>query len=151
MKKIKNSFSYYFIEPIQDFKAGNNNSLSDSNSSIYRFLFATTFILLLFLMPIASQDFGRSTDETFSESYGRDILAYYESGGKDKAVFDLSNPSYKDLIYYGLSFDFFCAIVNKYISPFGDFETRHFLNALIGLLGMLIASLLGKRYGGYRE
>ena len=150
MKKIKNSFSYYFIEPIQDFKAGNNNSLSDSNSSIYRFLFATTFILLLFLMPIASQDFGRSTDETFSESYGRDILAYYESGGKDKAVFDLSNPSYKDLIYYGLSFDFFCAIVNKYISPFGDFETRHFLNALIGLLGMLIASLLGKKYGGWR-
>lgn len=147
---MKGIFSYYFIEAVQEIKRNNAIPWADGNSSLFRFLFALTFVFLLFLMPILSVDFGRSTDETFSESYGRDILSYYESLGKDTAVFDLSKPSYKDLIYYGLSFDFFCAIINKYVSPFGDFETRHFLNALIGLLGMLIASLIGKRYGNWR-
>jgi tetratricopeptide (TPR) repeat protein len=151
MNRIKSIYSFFFMDFFSDLKEKRTELLKDTSSSLYRFLFALTFICLLFLMPMASLDYGRSTDETFSESYGRDILAYYKSGGKDTAVFDLSIPSYKDLIYYGLSFDFFCAVVNEYISPFDDFQTRHFLNALVGLLGILIASLIGKRYGGWRS
>ncbi|MFC2114199.1 tetratricopeptide repeat protein [Bacteroidota bacterium] len=150
INRLKSAFQYYFILPVAEIKSSGFKLIQDANSSFYRLLFASTFLFLLFFMPIISLDFARSTDETFSESYGQDILNYYSSWGEDKSVFDLSQPSYKDLIYYGLSFDFFCAVINRYLSPFGDFETRHFLNALMALLGLLMAALIGKKYANWR-
>jgi len=142
MKVIKKAINHYFKEPVSDFRNEGLKSFQNGSSSIYRFVFALLFIFLLFFMPIISFDYARSTDETFSNDYGKDILKYIESGGKDKSVFDLSKQSYKDLIYYGLSFDFLCAVVNKYISPFGEFETRHLLNALFGFLAIVFAALI---------
>jgi tetratricopeptide (TPR) repeat protein len=138
---------WHFVkEPADIIKAEKSKKglLSDGNSPLYRTLFFWFFVFLLIVMPLISLQFGRNSDETVSNDYGKDILTYLTTGGKDQAVFDQSKPGYKHMLNYGLSFDLLCAVVNK-ISPFGEFETRHMLNALFGLLAIFFAALIARR------
>src|ERR1700691_1703766 len=50
---------------------------------------------------------------------------------------------------YGALFDLVAAIVNK-VSPLGMFETRHLLNGLIGVVGLIGSWKLGRLLGGPR-
>jgi tetratricopeptide (TPR) repeat protein len=121
----------------------------DPNSALYRTIFFWFLILLFIAMPLMSLKFGRNSDETVSNDYGKAILKYLITGGKDQEVFDQTKAGYKHMIYYGLSFDFLCALVNK-VSPFGEFETRHMLNALFGLLAIFFAALIARRLMSWR-
>lgn len=121
----------------------------DGNSALYRTIFFWFLILLFIIMPLMSLDFGRNSDETVSNDYGKDILKYLTSGGHDQSVFDETKVGYKHMIYYGLSFDLLCAIVNK-VSPFGEFETRHMLNAIMGLIAIFFAALIARRLMNWR-
>ncbi len=69
---------------------------------------------------------------------------YYLSFFHDRRALD-----FLDLTNYGGLFDMTAAAVNS-VSPFGTYETRHLLNGLVGILGVIGARRLGRALGGAR-
>ena len=120
--------------------------------SYFKKAFWVIFIGALFLLPYLSFDFGITWDETLQNEYGKEILKYFETFGKEKK--NLLPGGYilhSVAIYnYGGLFDFLSAFSNKYLSPFGEYETRHIINSLFGLFTILFTSLLAKSLAGWR-
>jgi Dolichyl-phosphate-mannose-protein mannosyltransferase len=102
------------------------------------------FAVLLALILFTFEDYGVTWDEDAQNWYGIAVLNYYLSGFRDLSAFH-----FYDLFYYGAGFDFAAAALNK-ISPFGTFETRHLLDALTGLAGIVGTWKLGRALGGKR-
>jgi hypothetical protein len=72
------------------------------------------------------------------------ILAYYESGLTDRALFD-----YKNLYLYGGLFDIIAVLLAKGL-PFDLFLIRHTLTALTGLAGLAAVWATARLIGGAR-
>ena len=102
------------------------------------FLVATALVLVTF------QDYGVTWDEDVHTWYGIFVLNYYLS-----AFTDLRSLHWLDLFNYGAVFDATAAALNK-ISPFGIYETRHLLNGLVGVAGLVGTWKLGRALGGPR-
>jgi hypothetical protein len=102
------------------------------------FLVATVLVLLTF------QDYGVTWDEDVHTWYGIFVLDYYLS-----AFTDLRSLHWLDLFNYGAVFDAIAAALNK-VSPFGTYETRHLLNGLVGVVGLVGTWKLGRALGGPR-
>ncbi len=96
------------------------------------------------LVMLTFQDYGITTDEEVQNVYGIKLLAFYTSFFRDMSAF-----SYVDLYRYGGLFDLLAAIVNL-VSPFGEYETRHLLGGLVGVVGLAGAWRLGRHLGGPR-
>jgi 4-amino-4-deoxy-L-arabinose transferase-like glycosyltransferase len=90
------------------------------------------------------RDYGVSWDEQVQNIYGHDLLSYYISDFHDQSAFHFLN-----LKYYGGAFDLLAAILNSF-SPLGEYETRHLLGGVIGLIGFIGAWRLGKLLAGER-
>lgn len=90
------------------------------------------------------RDYGITWDEEIQSIYGQKLLAYYGTLFADRSVFSLDN-----LFYYGGLFEIVATLAVK-ISPFGVFETRHLLNALVGILGIAGGWRLARAIGGPR-
>ena len=99
---------------------------------------------MLVLILATFTDYGVTWDEDVQNWYGEAVLNYYLTFFKD-----LSSLHYLDLFNYGAGFDMTAAALNR-ISPFGTYETRHLLNALIGLMGIVGTWKLGKALAGPR-
>ncbi len=102
------------------------------------FVVATMLVLLTF------QDYGVTWDEDVHNWYGIFVLNYYLS-----AFTDLRSLHWLDLFNYGAVFDATAAALNK-VSPFGTYETRHLLNGLVGVAGLVGTWKLGRALGGPR-
>ena len=102
------------------------------------------FAVLLILVLVTFRDYGVTWDEDAQNWYGVAVLNYYLSGFTDHSYMQLY-----DLFYYGSIFDTVAAALN-HVSPFGTFETRHLLNALTGIVGIVGAWKLGRVLGGPR-
>ena len=102
------------------------------------------FAVLLVLALLTFQDYGVTWDEDAQNWYGIAVLNYYLSGFADHSYMRLY-----DLFHYGSIFDTVAAALD-HVSPFGTFETRHLLNALIGLVGIVGTWKLGRVLGGPR-
>jgi hypothetical protein len=89
-------------------------------------------------------DYGVTWDEDVHNWYGVFVLDYYLSGFRD-----LRSLHWGDLYNYGAAFDLTAAALN-HISPFGTYETRHLLNGLLGVLGLIGVAKLGRALGGPR-
>lgn len=100
--------------------------------------------VVLVLVAATFQHYGISWDEEIQNTYGKKILSFYLSGFEDRSVFIHFN-----LYLYGGSFDLVAAVVNT-VSPFGEYETRHLLGGLVGLLGLAGVWRLGRLFGGPR-
>lgn len=85
---------------------------------------------LLVLALLTFRDYSISIDEEVQHIYGKKLLAYYLSGFTDTSAF-----VFKDLFYYGGLFDLTVASLLP-ISPFSEYDTRHLLCALVGVLGI---------------
>jgi hypothetical protein len=103
-------------------------------------LFAAACVLV-----IATFDrYGVTWDEDANNWYGVFALDYYRSQFTDLRA--LSTP---ELTYYGTAFDMSAAALNL-LSPFGTYETRHLLNGVVGILGLIGVWRLGRTLGGAR-
>ncbi len=102
------------------------------------------FAVLLAAALATFADYGVTWDEDAQNWYGVAVLNYYLSGFVDHSFMRLY-----DLFYYGSIFDTVAAALN-HISPFGTFETRHLLNALVGVVGVVGTWKLGRVLGGAR-
>jgi hypothetical protein len=100
--------------------------------------------LALLLALLTFRDYGVTWDEDAHNWYGNFVLDYYLSLFTDRTALH-----WRDLYNYGAIFDTVAAAVNR-VSPIGVYETRHFLNALIGILGVVGCGKLGRVLGGAR-
>ena len=103
-------------------------------------LFGVVAIIAL----LTFQDYGVTWDEDGHNWYGIFVLNYYVSG-----FTDLRALHWMDFFNYGAVFDSIAAAVNT-VSPFGTYETRHLLNALVGVAGLVGTWKLGRVLGGPR-
>ncbi len=106
--------------------------------------FAVLMAAALLLVCLTFRDYGITWDEMVQRNYGHLILNYYTS-----LFADQSANTYINLYNYGGFFDFIAAIASKLL-PFDEFEIRHLLNALIGLLGVAGTWKLGRVVAGPR-
>ena len=127
---------HFIVQPIKDLRQG---IPSLGEPSWYRLLFVLATILLLFLMPKLSFDFGITGDEEVQKIYGEKILSYFETDGEDKSALD-----YKNLYYYGGLFDYSAAWLNKHVGGLDVYEMRHLLNAFVGFLMLFFTGLLAR-------
>ena len=104
---------------------------------------AIAVIIVLFALVAATfRHYGATFDEAVQDDYGNYILDWYRTRGADRNA-----VSYLDLFYYGGLFDTVAALLNK-VSPFKHYETRHLLNGVVGVLGLIGCWRLGCRLGG---
>lgn len=99
---------------------------------------------LSILVILTFRDYGNGFDAQVQDVYGRDILHWFESGGRDLAAL-----KFRDLYFYGGWFDATAALINS-VSPFAHWATRHLLEAGCGLLGLAGAWRLARRLAGDR-
>ncbi|MDR3439318.1 glycosyltransferase family 39 protein [Telmatospirillum sp.] len=96
------------------------------------------------MVVLTFEDYGITNDEEVQNVYGIKLLAFYTSFFQDMSAFN-----YLDLFRYGGFFDLIAAVINL-VSPFGEYETRHLLGGLIGVVGLAGAWRLGRHLGGER-
>jgi hypothetical protein len=102
----------------------------------------TTLALVLVLRTF--RDYGVTWDEDAHNWYGNFVLDYYLSFFVDNDALH-----WRDLYNYGAIFDTLAAALNR-VSPMGTYETRHLVNALVGILGLVGCCKLGRAIGGAR-
>jgi hypothetical protein len=101
-------------------------------------------VLAAVLAFLTFRDYGVTWDEDAHSWYGNFVLDYYLSFFNDRDALH-----WRDLYNYGAIFDTVAAALNR-ISPIGIYETRHLLNALVGILGLAGCCKLGHAIGGAR-
>ena len=112
--------------------------MSDVRWSVVLFVVAAAVVSLTFT------DYGVTWDEAFHVRYGDGVYQYFASGFRDRDSFH-----YLDLYYYGAAFDLMCAVGQRLL-PFGVYDTRHLLNALVALVGVLGCWFLARELGTTR-
>lgn len=101
-------------------------------------------VAAVLLVILTFRSYGLIWDEEWQAIYGHKILAWYTSFFSDDRAF-----TYLNLHFYGGAFDLAAALVNR-VSPLGEYETRHLMGGLVGVLGLAGAWRLGQRLGGPR-
>ncbi|MBO0736215.1 MAG: glycosyltransferase family 39 protein, partial [Alphaproteobacteria bacterium] len=116
---------------------------SDSDAFWNR-LSAALVVLATFAVLLTFRDYGVTWDEDAHNWYGDFVLEYYLSLFSDKTALH-----WQDLYNYGAIFDTLAAALNR-ISPIGVYETRHLLNGLVGIIGVIGCCKLARAVGGAR-
>src|SRR3954452_4541621 len=96
------------------------------------------------LIGLTFAQYGVTWDEDVHNWYGNFALDYYLSLFTDRRALNWQN-----LYNYGAAFDMIAATLNR-LSPLGVYETRHLLNAAIGIIGLLGCWKLARVLGGAR-
>jgi hypothetical protein len=107
-----------------------------------RALALVLFMALGVVVLATFRDYGPTIDEEAQSTYGDQVLRWYASGFRDGSA-----TSYENLWLYGGFFEAIAQLGAR-ILPFGLYESRHFVNALFGLLAMAAAYGLGTRLAG---
>jgi len=142
---IKSRFQWFLFDPILNLRS----TIKPQNAPIYRLGFLVVFLVALFLMPALSFDYGITWDAKRHNLYGYDMLSYFETDGENKTALS-ETSSMQEFRYYGEHFNVISAWLNTHIKAWGEFETRHVLNSLYGLLAMLFAAMAAKEIAGWR-
>ncbi len=114
---------------------------------ISRSMDALAIALLLAVGAIAAatfRDYGLGWDDYTQSQYGHLLVSLYSSGFADKRAL-----SFVNLYMYGGGSDILSTLAAK-ILPFGLFETRRLIGAVIGLIGLFVTWRLTRRLGGPR-
>ncbi len=109
-------------------------------------VFFFSLLAMLLITLVSGYNCGFNSDEVEMNNYGKANHAYYASGGKDTAI---TGVYYKFLKYYGNAFEMIAVGVNKLtgnIDGPNEFNTRHIVNQVIALVGLLFAGLLARKF-----
>jgi Dolichyl-phosphate-mannose-protein mannosyltransferase len=101
-----------------------------------------TLIIVGAVAALTFRDYGLGWDDYTHSQYGQLLVSLYQSGFADKRAL-----SFVNLYMYGGGFDLLATLSAK-VLPFGLFETRRFVGAAIGLIGLFVTWRLGRRLGG---
>jgi len=122
----------------RDSRARSDKEAPWDSRSLAVVIVATALVLATF------RDYGVTWDEDAHNWYGNFVLDYYLSFFGDKTALH-----WRDLYNYGAVFDTIAAALNR-ISPIGVYETRHLLNGLVGVLGLIGCWKLARTVAGAR-
>ena len=100
--------------------------------------------VLISLVIATFRDYAITNDEWIQHRYGELILAYYNSGFTDRAVFQLDN-----LYLYGGLFDSAAILLGRLV-PMDIYDLRHLLCGLIGVGGLAAAMATARMIAGAR-
>src|SRR5690349_24856879 len=89
------------------------------------------FLLAAALVVFTFTDYGVTWDEDVHNWYGVFALDYYLSFFANQRALHWLN-----LYNYGAAFDMVAAALNRF-SPLGVYETRHLLNGIFGIFGLM--------------
>jgi hypothetical protein len=101
-------------------------------------------LLTAFLVISTFREYGVTWDEDVHSWYGNLVLDYYLS-----FLHNSTALHWRDLYNYGAVFDMLAAALTR-VSPFGVYETRHFLNGIVGVLGLVGCWKLARATAGAR-
>jgi hypothetical protein len=101
-------------------------------------------LLATFLVISTFREYGVTWDEDVHSWYGNFVLDYYLSFLRDSTALH-----WRDLYNYGAAFDMWAAALTR-VSPFGVYETRHLLNGIVGVLGLVGCRKLARATAGAR-
>ena len=124
---------------------------SDPRDAFIKKLFWIAFsVMSIFTLAMALET-GLNEDEKYHQKYIEGLDAFYSTFGEDKRATDLE---FANIVVYGGFMDVITIGANKILgfeeSDIEFYSVRHFLIALIGLLGILFTGLLGRILGGWR-
>jgi hypothetical protein len=108
----------------------------------YRRLAQVIRFVLLALIVFTFRDYGITWDEELQSQYGLAVVDYYRSLFTDLRFQEIFN-----LYLYGGAFDGVTSLIDQF-TPFTLYETRHLINALVGLLGLWGTWRLGRLLAG---
>jgi Dolichyl-phosphate-mannose-protein mannosyltransferase len=94
------------------------------------------------IAALTFRDYGLGWDDYTHAEYADLLLRMYGSGFKDTGALSFAN-----LYMYGGGFDMAAALLHKVI-PLELFETRRFLGAAVGVIGLAVTWRLARRVGG---
>ena len=100
--------------------------------------------LVLAIVCATFRQYGVAWDEQGETVYGSMLIDYYRSGFRDQSAFNFVN-----FRYYGGGFELPAALLAR-VLPLSEYETRHLLGALIGVVGLIATFRLGRRLFGAR-
>ncbi|MCO5129927.1 MAG: glycosyltransferase family 39 protein [Xanthobacteraceae bacterium] len=100
--------------------------------------------VLVGLVIATFRDYAVTNDEWIQHRYGELILAYYESGFTNRAVFELDN-----LYLYGGLFDSAAILLGRLV-PMDIYDLRHLLCGLIGVGGLAAVTATARMIAGAR-
>ncbi len=113
-----------------------------SAAALNRYLHAGLALGTIAVVVCLHGDYGVTWDAPNQHQYGKHVVRYYETFFADHAAL-----AYLDAYLYGAVFDSVAALLVR-VSPLGIFETRHLLNALVGLAGILAVWKMARLAGG---
>jgi hypothetical protein len=105
----------------------------------WRYLAWALFLIVSILILATFLDYGLTADEELQRVYGDYVISWYSSFFRDRSAL-----SYFNLNLYGGFFEVVAQLASRII-PLGVYETRHLINALFGLLAIVMAYKLGAR------
>ena len=112
---------------------------------IFKTLFWVGIAILAVAMPVLSFSYGVSGDENVHRLYGEKALDFFKTFGADEEAL-----TWRNLYFYGVSFDLLVALINKTFGIEAVYHTRHFVNALCGVFLFLGVGKLTKELSGWR-
>lgn len=114
-------------------------------------------------MVSISSDYGITNDEPLHHLHGKLIYDYYFNGDSTASLSPIDSAgnivqtfspivdeNIKGMNFFGGFFDFVVAIGNKIFPTKGEYELRHFINAIFGFLCILFIGLLAKEFAGWK-
>lgn len=143
---FKTLWQWFIQTPLS--QLGNDVKNWNSNASVFRLLFLISTVFMMIWMPLKSLDYGLTWDSKLHNEYGYQMLKYFESNGKDTTCF----TSHRDYPFYGEHINVIASYINKNYEPsWGEFGTRHILNAIYGFLAILFCGLTAKAVSNWRS
>ncbi len=100
------------------------------------------FSVILLVAAITFRDYGLTWDEENHRIYGDAVINWYSTLFTNHDAIDKWR-----LFVYGGFFDGLAQLVARF-SPVGVYETRHAVNVLFGILGIVAAYRIGSRLAG---
>ena len=145
-------WNYFITDSLLQIKS-KQHQLSSGNHPLYRLLYFIAFLIISFAMPYLSQDFGSTWDEKAHNDYSQLAYRYLTTFGEDTAA--LAEPANggeyirQAYRFYGEQLNTVAAFAYNTFGT-GVYETRHLINSIYGLIGLVFTSLIAFELAGWR-
>lgn len=133
-----------------------------ANFACWKTAFWATTLILAAGMPILSLGYGIIWDEWIQSQYGKLVLKFLLTGGRDQSALQFGETMYLygglfDTVtagIYGILFDSVQHVANyslqaDFMAPHWH-DTRHVVNALFGFTAIFFTGLTARKIGGWR-
>src|SRR5580704_1571875 len=112
--------------------------LRGHDQKFYRLAAQILLCITAVIVLLTFRHYGITWDEELQSQYGLAVVDYYASFFKDQRFTEIFN-----LYLYGGMFDGLASVIDRF-TPFNVYETRHLVNALVGLVGLWGTWRLGR-------